>query len=346
MIIIVFSLAVIVAVLFLLEDYLGPYKLPIYLVLVLIFILVAGFKDMDSVNDAYNYEFIFEHYDDPILAKGVEFSYLWISKIFYHWFHDVRSIFLFYAILGVSLKFIAFRKLSPIIFLPVLFYLSNYYLLHDLTQIRAAVASGFFLFSIYYLDRDKKIAFLLILCALFFHYSSAALIPLLVLKNSNIEGRKRYLWASIIPIGYILYFLHLNLLSFIPIPYLANKIEAYQSLAEKGIVGNEINVFNLVFLVRILIFYFNLYFLDTIKIFNQRTPLLLKIDAFSLFSFPALATIPAIAFRITELLGIVEILLMSNILYTIKQRSIANGVVIFAAFTLLMINVFYLHLLV
>lgn len=345
MITIVFALAVIVAILILLEDHIWTYRIPIYLILCLILVLVAGFKDMDSVNDSYNYEYIFENYDDPLLAKGVEFSYLWISRILYHCFQDVHSIFLLYAFLGVSLKFIAFRKLSPIIFLPILFYISNYYLLHDLTQIRAAVASGFFILSIYYFDRDKKIALLLILCALFFHYSSAALLPLLFLNNKDIKGIYKYFWAFLIPAGYMLYFLHISLFTFIPIPYIANKIEVYQNLAERGIAGSDINVFNMVFLVRILCFYYNLYFLDTIKQFNHRTPILLKIDALSLFSFPALATIPALSFRISELLGIVEILLMTNILYTIKQRSIANAVVIGTAFTLLAINVFYIHLL-
>ena len=301
MITIVFSLAAIVAILILIEDYIQAYKSPIYLIICIVLIAVAGFKDMDSVNDSYNYEYIFENYDDPLLAKGVEFSYLWISKFLYNYFHDVHSIFLLYATLGVSLKFIAFRKLSPIIFLPILFYLSNYYLLHDLTQIRAGVASGFFIISIYYFDKDKRIALLLILCALFFHYSSAALLPLLFLNNKDIKSIYKYFWASLIPLGYIIYFLHINLLTFIPIPYLANKIEAYQSLAEKGIAGSDINVFNMVFLVRILCFYYNLYFLDTIKQFNNRTPILLKIDAFSLFSFPALATIPALSFRISEL---------------------------------------------
>lgn len=342
---IVISLFIVVAILSYLEEYLVKYKYEIYIFVGIILCIVAGFKDINSVNDADTYEYLFEHYDDPILAKGVEFSFLWLSSLLYPTFHSVRSIFLLYAFLSIPAKLYAIKKLSPIIFLPLLIYISNIYILHDLTQIRAAVASGFFLISIYYLSLGKKIyAFGFILVSFFFHYSSLSLLPLLLLSNKKMNNKQKSIWGSIILLGYIVYFLHINLLVSIPIPYISDKISVYQELTEKGIAGNDqINVFNMVFLVNILVFYYNLFFYDTICHYFKPATLILKIQALSLFFFPAFAIVPAIGFRLSELYGIVNIFAYVNIFYTIKQKSIGITVTLIAGLTILMINLLYNH---
>lgn len=345
MIAIVISIFAIVAILSYLEEYLGKYNNKIYIFIGFLLCLIAGFKDTNSVNDADNYKYLFEHYDDPILAKGVEYSFLWLSSLLYPIFHSVRSIFVLYAFLSIPAKLYAIKKLSSIIFLPLLIYISNIYILHDLTQIRAAVASGFFLISIYFLSLGKKTyAFGFILVSCFFHYSSLSLLPLLFISNTKMNVKQKCIWGSIIPLGYIIYFLHINLLLSIPIPYISDKISVYQELTEKGIAGNDqINVFNMVFLANIFIFYYNLFFYDTICHFFKPTTLIIKIQALSLFFFPAFAVVPAIGFRLSELYGIVNIFAYANIFYTIKQKSIGITVTLIAGLTILMINLLYNH---
>lgn len=342
---IVISLFIIVAILSYLEEYIARYKYGIYIFIGIILCFVAGFKDINSVNDADTYEYFFEHYDDPVLAKGVEFSYLWLSSILYPAFQSVYAIFVLYAFISVPTKLYAIKKISPIIFLPLLIYISNIYILHDLTQIRVAVASGFFLISIYYLSLDNRwYAFALMLIAIFFHYSSLSLLPLLFLSNNKMDTKQKCIWGTLIPLGYIIYFLHINLLVTIPIPYISNKISAYQELTEKGIGGNDqINVFNIVFLVNIIIFYYNLLFYNTIYHYCKSSTLIIKIQALSIFFFPAFAIIPAIGFRLSELYSIVNIFAYSNIFYTIKQKMIGVTVTAIVGFSILMINIFYNH---
>lgn len=343
----ILSIAFILIVLIFLEDYIKKYNKYIYLLIGLILILVAGFKDIYSVRDAPNYVYFFENYDDPVLSKTVEFSYLWISRLLNHIFHDAHSIFLLYAIIGVSLKMVAIRRLSNLYFMPLLIYVSYYYILHDLTQIRAAVASGFFLLAVsYQIKEQRKIACALMACATFFHYSALCLFPILFLSNNDMSKRSKIIWASLIPLGYIIYFLHINLILIIPIPFIASKIEAYQSMAETGIFGDEINVFNLVFLVRIAIWYYNIFFIDTIKNFTNGANLILKIDAISLTSFPAFAVLPVIAFRVGELYGIIEIISMTYIYYTIKQNIAGKILVSAIGIILLCITIFYNQLIV
>jgi hypothetical protein len=346
MIAIVISIFAIVAILCYLEEYLGKYNNLIYIFIGFLLCLIAGFKDVNSVNDANTYKYYFEHYYDPILSKGVEFSFLWFSSILYPVFHSVCSIFILYAFISVPSKLYAIRKISPHLFLPLLIYISNIYILHDLTQIRAAVASGFFLISIYYISKGNiKYAFVLILVAIFFHYSSLSLLPLLFLSNKKMKFKQQFIWGALIPLGYIIYFLHINLLLTIPIPYISNKIAVYQELTEKGIGSyDQINVFSLVYLVNIIIFYYNLYFYDTIYHYCKLTTLIIKIQALSLFFFPAFAIVPVIGLRLSELYGIVNIFAYANIFYTIKQKIIGITITILAALCILIINILYNHL--
>lgn len=344
---IILGITFILTILVFLEDYIQKYNAYIYVFIGFALILVAGFKDLEAVADTDNYEYFFEHYDDPLVSKSVEFSYIWLSKLLYPIFHNVHSIFLIYAILSITLKLTAVKRLSNIYFLPLIIYISYYYILHDLTQVRAAVASGFFLLAVSYQIRQRKrTAFILMLCATCFHYSSLCLFPILLLSDKDMSTKAKLIWGSLVPLGYIIYFLHINLILAIPIPFIANKIEAYQKLAETGAAGDKINVFNLVFLVRIAIFYFNLYFLDTIKESCPGANLILKIDALSLAVFPAFAILPVIAFRIGELYGIVEIISMTYIYYTIKQKTIGKLAVSTVGLSLLLISLFYNNLVV
>lgn len=294
------------------EEELFNIKWKIYIGIGVLLVLFAAIRPIGMDNDSENYELYFVRYDHPLLVITVEYSFRIISKWFYHWFHDVHSIFLLYAILGLSLKFIAFKKLTPLPLLAVAVYIGNYYILHEFTQIRVGVASGLLLLAIKPLsERDYKKVLLLFSFAIFFHYSSIILLPLMLLSNKELTGKKKFIWASLIPIGYIFYFLNINITS-LPIPYISEKLDAYQGLKDQGYI-DEVNVFNLVFFVRIIIFFYILYMYDLIKEHNKYLPLMIKLMALSLFSFTALSSLPVLAFRISELYGIVEIILFTNI---------------------------------
>lgn len=324
------------------EEKLPETKWYVYGCIGVALILIAGFRPIGIDNDSETYEMYFNHYDTPLYESFVEFSFLFLARLFHVLFNfnDVHSIFLFYAFGGVCLKFIAIRQLTPLVFLATAIYIGHYYILHELTQIRAGVASGFFLLSLKPLANGKKLhAALFMLCALFFHYSSAILFPLLLFSNKDITLRERFIWAGIIPAAFLVYFMHFNISS-LPIPFIGEKIEAYANLKEKG-VFDEINVFNLVFLVKNLMYFYFLYMYDTIKAHNRYFPLLLKIMGVSIFSYMALSSIPILAMRISELLGIVEIILFVSLYYTIRPNWLAKSLVLIICFVYLYLN--FLH---
>src|SRR5882762_4641909 len=77
------------------------------------------------------------------------------------------------AVLGISTKLTAFNSLSKYLYITLVVYFLSYFLLHDYTQIRVAVASGIFLLSIPDLrDRNFKTYFFKSFLAIFLHYSA------------------------------------------------------------------------------------------------------------------------------------------------------------------------------
>ena len=326
------------------EERMQKTKLYGYSFICIALILITAFRPIGIDNDSENYEMYFLHFDDPIYEQFVEFSYRFFAKYLYLLFQDVHSIFFLYAILGLSIKFIAFRRLSPFTFLPIVVYMGNYFILHEFTQIRAAIASGLLLVAIKPLGEKKYIhTLLLTLIAIFFHYSSLLILPLFFLKNNDITSRQKIIWALIVPLGYLVYFSSISLAS-LPTPYIGGKLEAYQNLKDQGFL-DEVNVFNLVFLVNIVIYYFLLYMYDIIKEHYKYFPIMIKMMGMSLFTFPALSSLPVLSFRVSELYGISEIILFTSIYYTIRPAWLAKTIVITIGVALFCINVFYSELL-
>lgn len=334
---IIFLFAVLVILSFL-EDYLGRYKLPIYLFFALILIVVAGLREVGLDPDSENYENMFMYNYSSETADKVEPSYLIISSFLSLFSNDVHSLFLFYALLGVSLKFIAFRQLSRFWFVPILVYICYYFEFHEMMQIRTGVLSAMLLLSIKPLaDRNKKQAFIYFLIGTLFHYSGLVLFPFLFVSNEISSRTSKILWGVLIPVGYLFYFYGFNiLLNFsTEIPYIGEKLAFYQTATEKGILSATVNLKSPLLLFTIFIFYYLYWFYDTIVEEDKYFPLMMKIFAMSIFSYIALANFPVLAQRINLLLKVVIIILFTDITYTIKPRWAALSIVFLVSFIFL-----------
>lgn len=315
----------------------------IYIAIGCILIAYAGLRPVGFSRDSTVYEDAFSNYDKPKYILTLEFTFRYICQ-FVNWLGgNITWVFMIYAIAGISLKLCAIKRMSAFYMLPLVIYLGNYYIYHDLTQIRGGIASGIFLLTIPMLADGKKWKcaglYLLSTC---FHMSSLLFFPMLLLNNKELTRKGKYLLASLVPLGYLIYFTHINVLSFIP--FVGKKIEIYQTLAEKG-TGVEINVFGMVFLVKVAIFLFTLLMYDTIRPSNKYLPILLKVMGCSVFVFLLFTALPVLSFRISELYGIVDIIIYSCLFYTVKQRAVGTSIVGIVGLSLYAINVFYMNLL-
>jgi len=298
------------------------------------FFILAAFRGEGVDKDYDNYITMFNTPDfavEPTFTLISSFVHTYLSS-------DIIYVFIIYAILGITIKFIAIRKLTKLWFLSLVIYCSFFFLLHEMTQIRVGIASAFLLLCIKPIyERNFKNFLIFATLGFLFHYSAILIFPLWFLKD---KPRKNLLIYSI-PIAYLLFFLGIDLIVTIPIPGIQEKIEIYKALQEMG--GEEskpINVFNLYMLTKIGMFYFMLYKYDVIILNNKYSPILIKIYCISLLAIPIFANIQTFGFRISELFGIVEIILIPLIYYSFKQIHFGRALVISIGSTIMLIIIY------
>ncbi len=346
MILLLLSIQILLFLLSLIEERLVKYNRRIFIATGVLLTLCAGLKEVGIDSDSETYEYYYNNYDNELMMTTVEYSFRLLSQIVSNIYDDVHVLFLIYAGIAITIKFIAFRRLSDCWYLPVVVYMGYFFIFHEMTQIRASVVASIALYMIIPLaEGNKKRATLLFFCACFFHYSAIALLPLLFLGNKEMDKRSRLLWSALIPFGYLIYVAGVDFIFSLPIPYIGDKLEAYQTLRDQGVIGDEINVFNAILLVTIAAFYYCMYFYDTIAQRFKYLPLVLKMTGISIFLFVTLAFLPILAYRLYALYGIANILLFTGIYYTIKPDWLAKSVVGTVGLCLFCINVFFTKLL-
>lgn len=335
MVLILFVLFVIVSICFGTDT--KRYMKVFYCLVSCFLILVAGFRPEGIDRDYLSYLEHFYNYQDYLLLEP---SFKLISYCIYNIMGDSPILlFLIYAILGVSLKMIAIKQLSTLVWGGVLVYLSYYFLLHEMTQIRAGVASGFLLLSIKPLyDKRLKLFLLYAGCATIFHYSGIIIFLLWFFKN----GINKNFLAGMIPLAIMVYIIGgTGFVYNLPIPILGNKLMIYQNLKDTDSFHNEINVFNAVYIVKLILFYLFWWKYKLLKAHSQYFPLLFTIYGFSLCLIPLLSDIPVLAYRLSELLGIVEIVLFPLICYLFKPDVISRFILFVYCFSMFSISIFY-----
>lgn len=299
-----------------------------------VLVLMAGFRADDVSND---YVVYLNFWHQRVIDGDVEFSFVIIREFLKNYLHlPPQYLFLTFAFLGVSLKLIAIRKFAAYPFLALLVYLSHYYILHELTQIRVGVAAGFFLIAIYYKSiQNIRLTVFFLLLAVLFHYSAVVGFLILVL-----DDRKRIFYYFLIPLGYVMFFVNNQFSITIPIPYIQDKMEIYDEMKKYGI-GEEINVFNFVFVARIVLLYFIFYKARVIEKFVPNIYFLLKVYAISLFSFLLLSGNAVYSFRIQEFFGVVEIILVPTLVFAFRSRMPGKLLVIAIALSFILIDIYY-----
>lgn len=212
----------------------------------LLLIFIAGFRPIGLDRDSPNYVSLLNipFSQANFLDKEPAFWMLVeINRVLFS--SNERTFFLIFAIIGVSLKILAINRLSSMPFLSLWAYICLYFILHEMTQIRAGVASGIFLLAIQdIVNRNLKKFIIKVLFASLFHYSAIVMLPLYFLNLRKISII--YFFLPVIGL-FLAYFglskiLLLNFTDFLP-EFLSYKLRIYLSLLELG-EYKEIHIFN------------------------------------------------------------------------------------------------------
>lgn len=313
----------------------------VYAFVFLLLFSFAGFREVGIDHDSLAYKNYYE--SERIIWLIAEPTFGIISTFVSYVFKDFRFVLLIYALIGVYIKLKAFPRITSFVYWTILLYFSTYFLLHEFTQIRAGIASGIFLYAIPYLAcRKLKIYTLFIIIACLFHYSALVLLPLVFISNKEISKYEKMFLFLIIPIAIILHYLHFNPIAEIPIETVRLKLEIYQKEQESS--STSLNIFNLVYIVKYIFLYVFLLFYKKVKHKAIYSSLLIRLYAISLFAYIVLSDNTILAMRISELIGIVEIVLIPYLIYIIKQKSFAFVIISVISLSYLVINIFSLEL--
>jgi hypothetical protein len=308
----------------------------------LLLFLIAAFRSSGIDRDYFGY---INYYNDVLHSSfsRVEPTFILITNIVNKIFSNNLYLFVIYALLGVFLKFYAINTLTSFRLLSVLVYFSGFFLLFEMTQIRAGVAAGLLLLCIQPI-KERRLGLFLFLASLasLFHYSALVIFPLYFLKGNKLNA---LIYLLLIPFAYILYYSKFNLLVLprvIPIPLIQIKLTTY---LYKASLDSTINLFNFILISRCLLAYLFLWKWKLISETNTYSIILTKIYVIAIFIFVAFASIPAISSRISELLMIVEIILIPHLYIIMKPRYLSVSVVIGIAFAFLSFSLLYTKLL-
>ncbi|EOD2698166.1 EpsG family protein, partial [Cronobacter sakazakii] len=297
----------------------------IFFVVGLALILISGFRPIGLDRDSINYAgMIYAGINDSYeLGREPAFILLqYINEVIFT--GSITTFFLLFAMVSIGIKLHAIKKISSSPILSLIIYIAFYYILHDMTQIRAGVAAGLFLLAIRELASGKNIkAACLIALATFFHYSAIMGLMIFLLRRHNLN---KFFYYALPVIGLIIAktiggsgISSLgNLISFMPF-ILQNKINTYIELQSQD-VFSDINIFNFYYVF--LLFMFFLALSNYKKMSSPLNTILIKIFGWGLFFFYAFSFIPVMAFRVSEFLCVVIIILFANMMYLFRQSYI------------------------
>lgn len=308
-----------------------------YRLIIFILLIYFIFRDGTAFVDYGSYEWALK--ENINLGEPSFMLIVWFVKKFFR--SEVVVLFAIYGTISLSIKGIAIAKLTTLPFFSLMIFCSDFYILQELTQMRASLATGILLISIPSLyRREAKRYFSLSFFATLMHFSGLLMLPLWFINGNRINLKS---WLIVYVGCYIAALIGLdlvNLASFIPIPSIQSKFIAYRTLQSLGNGTYQANIFSLLFLAKsaitlILLFKYKLILNNCIY-----GILLLKIMLISLCCLLLFSQNMAAGLRISEFYGTVSIILFPMIYFILKSKIVAKTIIVIVTFSLFYIRVY------
>jgi hypothetical protein len=309
------------------------YKNLIFILLILVLILTAGLRIPNSDRDYQNYITLFDSAPDI----NIEPSFILISIFVKSIFGNTPIIlFIIFSFVSIGIKYFALKRITELWFISIFLYFSYYFILHDLTQIRAGVAASllFLLLPTIYNRNPLQFIFISVL-AISFHYSAFIFLFLWFFK----QGLNNKILYLLIPLGYLFHYFSLDVFLNLPFESINSKLNIYKALQDGDSERRKINVFNFYLLFKIFIYYLLLFKINYLNSINKYSKLIISIYGFSIFLFLFFSKLPIVSFRIYELLGVIEIVSLTFIYYLFSLK-------IIPLFFYLVVGILYFYLLI
>jgi len=203
----------------------------LYILLLVILVGFVGLRDeVGSDWPTYVEIFNFENSNEPS-PHHVEYGFILLVRAIRQMGLSFSSLVLVTAVISLSIKFVAIKKISPLCFIPVLYYVSYYLVEYEMSGIRQAVAMGFAMLSLVYVQKRRLLPFLLcIFLGAFFHVSILIFLPIYFF-DKIVFSNNAYLVITMLSLLFVFTNASdvlLNLISVIPLgAFVVSKITSY-----------------------------------------------------------------------------------------------------------------------
>lgn len=320
-----------------------------FFVLVIFLAFFAGLRAPDVPKDYLLYQFAFDNIDNSTIATGnlknvyepgfftVVLFFKWILPNYY-----TIGLMLLFAFTAVTINSLAIIRFSFNPYLALLIYFSNFFFLHEMTQIRVGLASAIFLISIpYYIKKQFALFSSFIILAALFHYSALLYFGTFLFRRNNF---KKIWFTSLliisIPIG-ILKLQNINIFKYLTNLDSSNdKLVTYSNIAEFDL-NHSANIFNVSNIINMLICGYLLYIIPKEDLTKDRyLSLFLKFNIISIFLFCLNSENALLAFRVSELFAISSIFLFPYMVKYLPFKKFNIWFVVLIAFVYFYINIF------
>lgn len=338
------------------EYELHPFKhWPALIFIIFSLALLAGLRGnyISKDYDTYNYSFnaVYSYLNQIKLGNIFTFfepGYI-ITVAAIRSFSELNYsiyILLCFAFASIILKIYSINKLSLNPFLAILFYFTHYFGLQEMTQIRIGFASAlFFIGLIYYFRGNWAVFIAYIIIATTFHYS--AFLYLLILFF-NTKSLNKYLYSGVIILSLILGYAKtplFDILTKINPSLIAGKLQGYDYV-QRHSTDLKINIFNTLYIINILCILYVIFAIPVAKLKTDgKLIFFTKCSILSIFLLSLFSGAPLIAFRISELYGILSLFMFAGVVKYIPLGRLSIVVPIIIAGIFFYINFFHNQLL-
>jgi hypothetical protein len=293
--------------------------------LAFLLVCIAGFRQVGFDRDSLQYLESYQQFSGLLGAdfKTREPTFWLITAIAKMLPGDgFRWVLFAYAALGMAINVKAIQKISPYPIMALICFAFLYFPLHTMTQIRASIACGLLLLAIPDIaDRRLKDFLIKVGMATLFHYSAIILVPLYLIRLNRLDFK---LYA-ILPLATLAFSLVNGLLlqamAFLALALpevLGYKISIYLTLLESEEKA-PINLFSLYYLSVLFVYYLCIFNIH--KFSSKYEVLCIKILGWSLGIYYAMSFLPVVAVRISEMLGVVIVIVIPALVHKIRGRN-------------------------
>ena len=316
----------------------------VYFSFSIILITVSGFRLLGQSRDDLNYLSKEEFLEDfSVLTIKIQEPTYWLILSFSKYIlGDISFQFLIYAVIHIGILFFVIKRYSINVGISLLTYLFFFFLLHGYTQIRMSVAISIFLFTIHYMFFEKRFKYLYgILVSTLFHYSSLLYLYFLYLKGRKIN-RYFYFFLPFLGVLIGIVLTKVDLDRFFNELYFPEFISYKLMRSLDNDVTSSPNPLNMFVMLKLLIYWTSLLKINYMVKISKYSIIYIKILGWSIFVFYSLISAPVLAFRISEMMSSVLILLMPVFIKIFKDEIIIKILFIILGIFFIIKSYYYL----